>query len=323
MKTIMTLSGLLLVFISFGQNKSIEGNGKIVTKERSITEFYELNIDMYCDVTVALGSMPLARITADKNTIDKISLKITDGKLVLKVKEGYWLQSSRPSVYLQTPYLTHLNTDGQQTNIGDVHIHNINVDKFSADILYGNITLTGNTNQLEIKSSNNGMYRNRSTLDASGLIAKEVDATIKGSNTAIIYVTDQLKAHLKHDAVIEYYGNPEKVSLSGDATEAEQGIITAQNKKPKKMVASSDGQDQELQYIECQVRNNSPLRKNFYIKGPSPSGGFSYGFPLMPFATRTKKVPVGTVIFLDKGGILRKKLVTITDTDEGQVVNLF
>jgi len=44
---------------------------------------------------------------------------------------------------------------------------------------------------------------------------------------------------------------------------------------------------------------------------------------MMPLAVREKNVPVGTKIMLQKGGILNKKLITISADNDGQTVNLF
>ena len=243
----------------------------------------------------------------------------------IEVKEGFWLHNSRPQIHLQTPYLTKVTTKGHQTNIGTIEIEGIAVDQFETDLLYGDLELQGKANKLLLRSSNRSYYDNRSMLDASSLVANEVDATIQGSNSAKVFATERLIVNLKHDAVLEYKNEPVEITLKGKAVQADNGIIRVKGIAEEQESANETLKERTtLQYVELKVKNNSLGRKHFIIKGPTERGrNFSYGFPMLPLATRSKKVPVGTKIFLQKSGITKKKLITITADDEGKVVNLF
>lgn len=325
MKSIMLLLMCLTSICLQAQNKMIRGNAKVQTDQKVLNEFDALVIDMYCDVHVQMGAMPMAEITADKNLLNKISIEVIDKELTIRVKDGYWIQKGRPSIYLQTPYLNKLTTLGAQTNIGEVHIEGINVDEFETDILYGDITLSGQVTKLKLRSSNQSYYDHRSTIDATALTANEVDAEIKGSNTASVSVNQKLKVNLQHDASLNYTGDPSEMELKGSAQKVAEGVITVSRVSTPMVVEKEEVKESNpVQYVELKVKNNSVTRKHFIIKGPTSNGkSFSYGFPMMPFATRVKKVPVGTKIFLQKSGLLNKKLITITASDEGKVIDLF
>jgi hypothetical protein len=323
MKVIITLFIAVIALSVAGQNKSIEGNGETVYDKKMLPSFNAIYVDLFCDVYVQTGSMPLVDIWADKNVINKLKIEVRGKELRISAKEGYWIQRSRPKIYIQTPFVTKLTTKGQQTNIGDIVIEDIKVDQFTADIFYGTIRLQGEVNTLKLNSSNNSYYAFNGTVDASQLWAKEVEADIKGRNRAQINVSDRLIVNLMHDAVLEYQGNPHVVDLQGDAGISQKGMISARSKNEvvKHHDEISPGQ---LTYISLKVKNNSPWKKNFIIQGPSAHGkDFSYGFPMMPFAVREKKVPLGTAIYLQKAGTLKQKLIDITSEDEGQIRDLF
>ena len=311
--------------MSFGQNKVVTGNGRIVTDQKVLPSYDALYVDLFCDIFVTVGSMPIADISADKNTIGKIELVVRNNELRIAVKEGFWLQSSRPQIYLQTPYLTKITTRGQQTNVGTIKVEGIVVNQFETDLLYGDVILQGTAKKLLLRSSNRSYYQNRSTLDASQLYVNEVDAIIQGRNTAKVNVAERLAVDLSHDAVLEYVNEPREIRYKGDAIEVASGAIGVKtNSEGQDLHIKDQEEATTLQYVALKVKNNSLGRKHFVIKGPTDSGrNFSYGFPMMPLATREKKLPVGTKIYLQKNSIAKKQLVIITANDEGKVVNLF
>ena len=74
---------------------------------------------------------------------------------------------------------------------------------------------------------------------------------------------------------------------------------------------------------EVQVGRGTEIGSHVVIKGPTENGhGFSYGFALMPFATRQKTVPPGTRIFLE-GKLFHQPLITFETIDAGTVKNIF
>ncbi|MHA7057317.1 hypothetical protein ACWGOQ_0008875 [Aquimarina sp. M1] len=52
-----------------------------------------------------------------------------------------------------------------------------------------------------------------------------------------------------------------------------------------------------IKYIKFVIRNNSMTRNHFFVEGPNPDGSkFSYGFPMMPQATRKENWTTGTKV---------------------------
>ena len=82
--------------------------------------------------------------------------------------------------------------------------------------------------------------------------------------------------------------------------------------------------DPRAKFIDIKIKNNSPKRIQAYVIGPKPDGRkFSYGFPINPGQVRKEKWSIGTKVYSVSKGGSKKKLVEITQQDEGKVVPLY
>lgn len=314
MKKLIIFLFLLPALVS-GQNKIIRGNGNPKSQKFSLTKFSKLDVNLYADINVMIGSMPMIEIAGDANVISHITTNIKDNTLSLHVEDGYWIENSKPVINVSVPFLTEIKTTGLNTNIGKIVIENIDVGSFKVDQLFGEILLVGKTKELIIESSNNSYYRNSGYLDASKLTTETLKATIKGSNTAKVFVTKDLDAKLLHDANLTYEGNPISVNLIGNASKDRSTAKVEE--KAKKSVR------EKLTYVSVEIKNGSAFRRNFVIAGPNGAGGnFSYGFPLNPFASKKENIPVGTKFYAETLGKRGKKLVEITIEDNGKTIKL-
>lgn len=306
-------------------NRVIYGNQKITNKTLTLNPFNQVSVNLFCDVQIECGKMALLEITADANIIKHISIEVKNNTLYIETQKGYWIENSKPIIKIGVPFLNALEASGRQTGIGNISISNIDVDAFTLKQVLGTIYLQGETGELLIQSSNDGNYKNQGKLDASKLCAQIVTARMDGSNTATVCATQTLNATLKDDSNLAYTGNPANITRN----EKGNGKVTQFGQNAPEVTKSEKAKQNlkpgvTLQYISCTVKNNTAKRRNFVIAGPNGAGkNFSYGFPLMPFATRAKKVPVGTSIYLETAGIRGKKLITISAEDEGKTLNLF
>ena len=277
---------------------------------------------MWVNVTLKVGGMPQAQITADENVLKHIVADVNNGTLVLNVQKGFWLNSSRPEMMITVPFLTSITTKGQQTNVGNVLIEGIDVKSFTVNQLYGKIMLKGQVETLIIKSSNTGYYRHSGMLDASELGTKTVIAHIEGSNMARLNC-NTLEAKLNNDAVIKLTQKPSKITLLGKAQLVNDKTIAAAGVYEIPTINKPAIKEQPLTYLEFKIQNNSPLRRNFVVSGPNGRGGsFSYGFPLNPYQIKSEKFPAGTKFYAAKGAVRGKLLAHITEQDEGALIML-
>ncbi|MCB0658678.1 MAG: DUF2807 domain-containing protein [Saprospiraceae bacterium] len=315
---------LILTFGGFrqilAQNRIIHGNGRVEQAFYPLESFRALVLDLNAEVGIHNGGMPQMSVSADANLLAALNVQVKNQVLTLDIKKGFWIESGSFKIDLTVPYLVSLETDGSQTGMGAIKVEDINTDQFSCQLTAGTITLTGRTNQLIVHSSNQGAPYQQGVLDASGLIANQVEATIGGSNRAKVQAIHVLEVDLRQHASLSYTGNPDKIITRGITQLVAPDVYGVPAETSTKTTGNPRKQ---LDYIQVTVRNNSWKRQAFVIKGPTENGhGFSYGFALMPFATRQKTVPPGTRIFLE-GKLFHQPLITFETIDAGTVKNIF
>ena len=74
--------------------KKIKGNGKVVTIERSVGEYDEIAVAGWFDVDIVNGTEGELSLKGEENLLEYIKTEVKNGKLTIKVKKGYNLQSS-------------------------------------------------------------------------------------------------------------------------------------------------------------------------------------------------------------------------------------
>lgn len=318
---------LMSIIKTVGHSQSETKTNKGVIREeiRALPDFNALSIDLPGSITVVNGRMPKIKISSRDRLFPLLDIQVRNKTLILGTKEGAqvnpteWPQDDL-HLEISVPFLTRLDTYGKNVGVGEISISDIDTDLFECNIFFGTINLHGKANELKIRSSNESYYRNRGSLNAQSLKAKHVDARIFGSNRAQVFASESLSVNLRHDAILKYVGNPPLITGHGKAAKVGENTFSVQNNSA---VTKERQPKQKLQYVEVEVRNNSIKRQNFFIEGPNENGrDFSYGFSLMPFAKRSKTVPVGTRIFSDSG-IRHRPLITIEADDDGASLDLF
>ncbi len=182
-----------------------------------------------------------------------------------------------------------------------VRIENVFTDNVSLTALIGKIVAVGQVNEIYLGAENG-------QVDASQLLANRVNVNIWGRGKAVVNAVEMLDSKLSDDARLETIGQPK--SVKGDTKKA-------LSKKNEERFTNAEN-------ITFKIQNNSWNRQHFVVVGPKKDGTtFSYGFPMMPGATRKENWTVGTKVFKKTKLGMRKLLVTITRDDEGKTVKLF
>ncbi|MBQ0733127.1 head GIN domain-containing protein [Aquimarina celericrescens] len=214
--------------------KKVSGNGDMVTKNRSTSDYDEVKVKGNLDVSLVSGSEGQISIEGESNLIEHIRTEVEGDVLKIYVEKEYWLKPSKGKKLLVTvPFedLTKVTLAGSgDINSSDV----IKASNFktgisgSGDIKLiidaqnsegyvtgsGDLTLSGTSNNFDCKVTGSG------DLMAFGLNSKEVIASITGSGDIEVTATSSIKARITGSGDINYKGNPEredkKVSGSGD-----------------------------------------------------------------------------------------------------------
>jgi len=284
-----------LISFTFPANAQIKGNGKIVTKIFPLEIFDFINIDITTDLYVDLEGKNTISITTDENLVDLVDRKIGGTSLTLDQKK--WISpSSRMVIRVSASQLSGINCGAHSL----VDIKNLNQESFQVVANVGTIILSGKVTSLQVENK-------VAKIDASKLIAAEANISISSWGSVTANVSELIESNIDKSGHLILVQKPK--IYQGDAKELFQKNLNA---------------TLEVEWINFEIKNNSLARKHFYVVGPKKDGSrFSYGFPMMPGATRKENWTVGSKIYkVSKLGV-RNLLVTIKAEDENQTVRLF
>lgn len=235
--TTLVLALGMVVTVQAQWGKKIKGNGKVVTIERSTSDYDEVAVSGWFDVYLVNGNEGNITIKGEENLLEYLITEVKDDKLVIKPKKGYYLSpSSWKSGGIEVTVPVENIRDVSLSGSGDI----MGKTKLKADIFKtsmsgsGDITLEIEANDLEVSMSGSGDINLKGaaedlnvSISGSGdvkayeLDAENVDASVSGSADIKISVSQYLKARVSGSGDIYYKGNPRiesKTSGSGDVT---------------------------------------------------------------------------------------------------------
>jgi len=235
--TTLVLALGMVVTVQAQWGKKIKGNGKIVTVERSTSDYDEVAVSGWFDVLLVNGNEGKISIEGEENLLEYLITEVKDDKLVIKPKKGYYLSpSSWKSGGITVTVPVENIRDVSLSGSGDI----MGKTKLKADIFKtsmsgsGDITLDIEANDLEVSMSGSGDINLKGkaedlevSISGSGdvkayeLDAENVDATVSGSADIKVTVSGTLKARVSGSGDIYYKGDPKvesKTSGSGDVT---------------------------------------------------------------------------------------------------------
>lgn len=285
----------LLLLINFQVQAQIKGNGNIVTKSFPIDQVEQLEINLNARVILDFKVDDQISITTDENLIDQIDFTVSRGYMNLQQKE--WIQPSHSlRVTIGASQLQKLNNDAHsQTSLLNMRVENFHL---IADI--GTIDLQGRVSHLVIDNKS-------AKIEALDFEASYAEVKIQSWGSVFLNVTDTLNTAIGDKGKLKIIGDP-KVLL-GNA----QTILEKNNEQ----ISTN------TRYINLRIKNNSWTRKSFVVVGPKKDGtSFSYGFSLMPGATRAERWTIGSEVFRVRNG-QQSLLTKIEAKDENQLVKLF
>ncbi|MDT0678204.1 head GIN domain-containing protein [Autumnicola musiva] len=248
MKTILILATIFLGFTSANAqwwgNEKIKGNGKMVTKERSTSEYDEvqlvgsMNVELVGSMNVELVSGREGKLTveAESNLQEYILTEVQGGKLKISVEEGIDLRpSGNNEIKITVPFedleevsltgsgdmwnsdkIIASNFSTSLTGSGDMNL-NLEVRGLKGSVTgSGDIVLKGTANHFKCKVTGSGDF------EAYELRANTVEAVVSGSGDLMVYASEKLTARVSGSGDITYKGNPAKedfkVSGSGSVS---------------------------------------------------------------------------------------------------------
>jgi hypothetical protein len=223
----------------------VVGSGNIVTREVSVADFDEIEVNSAIAVEVAQINAAQAdstsvRITADDNVIDFVECATQGRTLKIGMKPGSY-SNTKVKAQVSLPTLRRMKLDGSSKG----QIASMKTDQPLALDLNGASTLSGSVNVGDVKIDANGSSvltlggaAGNLAIDANGasnvkagkLGVKNVSAKLNGSSVAEVNASGRLDANLNGASSLTYAGHPTmgSVSAGGSSTVKAQQIGKAQ-----------------------------------------------------------------------------------------------
>ncbi len=219
--------------------KKIKGNGNVVTIERSVGEYDAVAVAGWFDVDIVNGREGELSLQGEENLLEYIITEVKNGKLTIKVKKGYNLQSStwKRGILVTVP-VEEINSvalsgsgdiigkdvlraddfSASMSGSGDINL-SVEADNLKTVISgSGDIELSGKARDFDVTISGSG------DVDAFDLEADHVKANVSGSANIKVTANQSLTARVSGSGDILYKGDPDKVdskaSGSGDINKA-------------------------------------------------------------------------------------------------------
>ena len=201
--------------------KTVEGHGKVVSRESKTDSFTGVKVSSGIDVYLKQGNNETVTVEADENLHEYILTEVRGG--VLNVYSEYNIRDAeRKRVYVTIKEVNSLRT----TSAGDIygespvntdrlelsassagnikleaHAKDINIDISSS----GDITLTGETDRLRADLSSAG------DLNAYDMKSREADISVSSAGDADVYASERITARASSAGDVNYKGDPKYV----------------------------------------------------------------------------------------------------------------
>jgi len=228
-------SALALIFTTlllgacwgYGPWEGIRGEGKTVSRQLNLNEFSGIVVHNACDVTIQQGSSQKARVEAQENILENLSMDVEGKILHIRNKKPVW-QSDPIRLFVTMDELEVAKISGSGSIVsedffrgrghletaisgsGDIRILT-ETDRISGRISgSGSIVIQGQCNEAEFTIAGSG------SINASELQCDEAGVQISGSGNIKVHALDYLDARISGSGDVFYTGRPKiNSSISG------------------------------------------------------------------------------------------------------------
>ena len=211
--------------------ETIQGNGKVVTKEYQLSDFDEISLVGQAEFTYEQSeAAPSVTVTIDENLLEYIEVKVSGKELKVYPKKEGMLKSSyqlRPTVFKirgNSKQLEEVSSSGSGNfvvngplNSKELELNlagsgSITINALQADELEGNVAgsanliLKGKVREAKYNIAGSGNVK------AGDCESEEVNGNIAGSGNLEVYATRELKGNIVGSGDIYYKGDPKVMS---------------------------------------------------------------------------------------------------------------
>ena len=215
---------ICLAFTLQAQNrKTVNGNNKVVTKEREAGTFDGLRVSSGVDVYLKQGDKEAIKVETDENLHEYIITEVKGGVLHVYTEVSI-RDASKERVYVTMKEIKTVETSSAGDVVGESPVRSeelrlsassagdINLEVYAREIELnisssGDMTLTGETDELDADLSSAG------DLNAYDLKAKEAEISVSSAGDADINVSEKITARASSAGDINYKGDPKYVDV--------------------------------------------------------------------------------------------------------------
>ncbi len=224
--------GLLLSSCNININGGENGNGKVVTQERTVTEdFTEVKGSAGLDVYLTQGDENKIVVEADENLLQYIETDIEDGRLHITSSENIG-RSKAKKVYVTFKELNTIEASSGAEVTGNSVIKSknlslksssgadIKVEVFAQEL----IAKSSSGSDLEISGKASSLTADASSgseIDAKELLVINCNAEASSGAEVTVNVKEKLETHVSSGGGVNYYGDP----VSVNSNESHSGSV--------------------------------------------------------------------------------------------------
>jgi Putative auto-transporter adhesin, head GIN domain len=198
--TVVGLIGLTLFLSACG----VVGSGNIVSQERQVEEFTEVEFEGVGQIMIEQGNKNALKIETDDNIQPYIQVETFNNRLKVSIKDGFQpLMPKKLNYYLTVKDLSLLKTSGA----GNVQANNMKLNNLKIEISgLGNVSFSGSAKSQEINVSGAGSYK------AADFSTQDTKVTLSGLGNAEVAVNSKLNVSISGAGSVTYSGNPSEIS---------------------------------------------------------------------------------------------------------------
>lgn len=241
MKNILFLfvifSVLTTLSCRYAFSKRVSGNGNVITEDRSVGQFRNVDVRGSLDVIVKQDSNTAVKIQADQNLLEYIEV-IDDGNvLIVRERRGFNLRPSKDiKVFVTAPMFKEIKVSGagdidsdgrinsqeglvmSVSGAGDITM-DVNAPSVRASLSgSGTINLKGQSKDFEADISGAG------DANCFDMLAENTNIEISGAGSADVYASVKLDVRVSGAGSVTYKGSPsvnQRISGAGSVNKAE------------------------------------------------------------------------------------------------------
>ena len=207
----------------FGNSKNIKGNGKLISVNRTTSDYDKVIVGGSFDVILVKGKEGIIIIEGEENIIPYLETEVNRNTLQVKYRKNIHIRTTKRltvTITYKDIDKVSLGGSGNITNEGIIKSNDFTValggsgnitlrvdaDKVDSKIGgSGNIKLSGSSIELDFSIAGSG------SIKAYDLTTDTLNATIAGSGNIRITVKTKIKAKVVGSGSIYYKGKPQSV----------------------------------------------------------------------------------------------------------------